>query len=633
MSITTGLKRNEQLGIFHVTTRKGASLKKDKMALGGMAADNRRTDSSVYMDSILTEDETNDVLSMMIMADEHNTERRLPSFCTSSQMGGRNQRQRPDSPPLSPLPCFHGWDVGRAEDKISENDGPTINASTPIELKEVSLNNRNKTVHGNEGGEIGDFAEIHHEREAKNSPVERNAVNDPDLSDVGDAVGDVKKDREEVVAMVSNDDTDHVTSPADKQDGGQLTPETDGDDSDEGDWEGKQNELAGMEKVNAMLKHLDERSDRLNTTVKELEHSLEFSQSEIDKLKKENSSLRRKLEEIATEDKRTQFQVNSEEGKLDRLETVTKRKNLIFEGIPEADGRREDAGETICNLFDQLSVDKGKGFIGFEACYRVGSFTKSRARPILVSFERQADRDLIYKKRMELRKTADYQKVWVNEDLGPISKRRRGLIRMIAKEAELQGIDCRTGKYSLHVNQVKYSEDNLDDLPPPLHPTQLKQILVDDKMIAYQSEYAPFSNFFPCKVVIGKHVFFCLEQAFQFTKAKTLHKSLAATKIYLSRDVRFIKQLGWELGTSDEWEARRFDVMYECLKRKFEQNQDLRELLLKTGDLELVEATPDILWGCGATLSSNVLRKRTWKGKNKHGEILMVVREELRMGM
>ena len=74
-----------------------------------------------------------------------------------------------------------------------------------------------------------------------------------------------------------------------------------------------------------------------------------------------------------------------------------------------------------------------------------------------------------------------------------------------------------------------------------------------------------------------------------------------------------------------------FDVMYECLKKKFEQNPVLKALLVKTGDLLQVEATPDRLWGCGATLSSNVIRKRHWPGKNKHGEILMTVRDEFRL--
>ena len=79
----------------------------------------------------------------------------------------------------------------------------------------------------------------------------------------------------------------------------------------------------------------------------------------------------------------------------------------------------------------------------------MGPYIKGRSRPILVAFERQSDRDLLYAKRMELRRTANYQRVWVNEDLGLASKRKRGIIRLIAREAALQGIDCKSGKYSV----------------------------------------------------------------------------------------------------------------------------------------------------------------------------------------
>ena len=63
---------------------------------------------------------------------------------------------------------------------------------------------------------------------------------------------------------------------------------------------------------------------------------------------------------------------------------------------------------------------------------------------------------------------------------------------------------------------------------------------------------------------------------------------------------------------------------------KFQQNDDLRGMLLKSGECELVEATPGRVWGCGATLSSNLLRRHDWPGENRHGRILMTVRDELR---
>ena len=53
-------------------------------------------------------------------------------------------------------------------------------------------------------------------------------------------------------------------------------------------------------------------------------------------------------------------------------------------------------------------------------------------------------------------------------------------------------------------------------------------------------------------------------------------------------------------------------------------------MLLDTGNCELVVATPNRLWGCGATLSSNLLRRHEWPGENRQGKILMTVRNELR---
>ena len=191
--------------------------------------------------------------------------------------------------------------------------------------------------------------------------------------------------------------------------------------------------------------------------------------------------------------------------------------------------------------------------MNFEACYRLGPYKSGRTRPILVCFERQCDRDLIYSRRMDLKRLTDFQHVWINEDLNPASKRKRNMIKLITRDTQEQGIDCRTGKYAIHIGKTKYDESNLNELPPQLQPASLKQIKIDENTLAYQSKFAPLSNFYNCTIVIGKHRFVCAEQAFQFLKAKTLNKHLIATKIYLSRDVRYIKQLGGEIGTSAVW--------------------------------------------------------------------------------
>ena len=625
---------------------------KYNMALEDKLERGPRSGNSILIDSILSQDETKDIVSMMIMAEEYTDYNRLPSFCTSSQTGGRDPTRRPKSPPLSPLSlpkvtAQGTWqgsnmsEVGRDSDKMT-----TDGRKTEMQVVQT-LNLRNSFDVLSIMDAEGDYASYKEVGNLPNLATSRNGENDVERASSiveGDLNGDGAIDTD-LVAKAGNLDTtirdgdikvddmngdggggggDGGADSDDEEKGGQGEGDGDKGAAERGDY---LEMFAKLESVDSVIGKMDKRSVLLNKAVQSLIDSLQFSQSEIVDLKKENAALKKRMDDLETEDKRAQYQVNLADEKIDRIETFTKKKNLILEGIPEVQGGKEIVEKTMCTMFDQLAVNNG---INFEACYRVGPFNKHRTRPILVTFEKQSDRDMIYAKRMDLKRTADFQRVWINEDLGAISKRKRGLIRLISKEAQSQGIDCRTGKYALHIDDEKYDGDNLDDLPPKLHPTYLKQMQIDESTIAYQSEFAPFSNFFSCQFVCGSHKFFCLEQAFQFVKAKTMNRPLTATRIYLSRDVRLIKKMGDEMGTSEAWEGRKFDVMYQCLKRKFEQNDDLKTLLLKTGNMELVEATPDRLWGCGATLSSNVLRRHTWPGKNKHGEILMTLREEFR---
>jgi len=61
--------------------------------------------------------------------------------------------------------------------------------------------------------------------------------------------------------------------------------------------------------------------------------------------------------------------------------------------------------------------------------------------------------------------------------------------------------------------------------------------------------------------------------------------------------------------------------MLEAVRTKFTQHDDLRAILLGTGNARIVEhTTNDSYWGDGGDGS----------GRNRLGEILMQVREELR---
>jgi ribA/ribD-fused uncharacterized protein len=86
-------------------------------------------------------------------------------------------------------------------------------------------------------------------------------------------------------------------------------------------------------------------------------------------------------------------------------------------------------------------------------------------------------------------------------------------------------------------------------------------------------------------------------------------------------------KLAAELGRSRkmplraDWEECKETVMYRAVLQKFRTHRKLRDLLLATGEEEIVENAPgDYYWGCG----------KDGSGKNRLGAILMQVREELR---
>jgi ribA/ribD-fused uncharacterized protein len=70
----------------------------------------------------------------------------------------------------------------------------------------------------------------------------------------------------------------------------------------------------------------------------------------------------------------------------------------------------------------------------------------------------------------------------------------------------------------------------------------------------------------------------------------------------------------------DDWENVKIPVMREAVFIKFLTHLDIQQVLLETGDRELVEDSPvDYYWGCG--------KDKT--GLNHLGKILMIVRQQI----
>jgi ribA/ribD-fused uncharacterized protein len=141
---------------------------------------------------------------------------------------------------------------------------------------------------------------------------------------------------------------------------------------------------------------------------------------------------------------------------------------------------------------------------------------------------------------------------------------------------------------------------------------------------ANEKPYGAFSNLYRREIVFGGRKFPTSEHAYQAGKAR---KEVVREWILSAPSPSLVAMAAHGLYTWDivpNWSNIKFERMRDVLRAKFTQHEDLRELLLSTGDARLVE-----------TAKTNSAVNRTWgevngKGKNMLGILLMEVREELR---
>ncbi len=134
--------------------------------------------------------------------------------------------------------------------------------------------------------------------------------------------------------------------------------------------------------------------------------------------------------------------------------------------------------------------------------------------------------------------------------------------------------------------------------------------------------YGCFSNFSKHPFVEFGRIFKTSEHYFQSMKYLGVNQQYFEL-IVQAKTPKEAAQLGRSgmFPMRSDWELIKDSIMYHAVFLKFTTYASLQQILLSTGDEELVEDSPvDSYWGWGYD----------HKGKNKLGKILMRLRSDLR---
>jgi ribA/ribD-fused uncharacterized protein len=325
--------------------------------------------------------------------------------------------------------------------------------------------------------------------------------------------------------------------------------------------------------------------------------------------------------------------------KLIKIESQSRRDNLLFDGIPEAPrGTKETDKECLNAIFNILETRMGiqnARDIKIIRCHRVGPpptgryAGSSRPRSIIIKLHWYGDRQRIWEARFKLKNS----NIFVNEDFPvEINQRRKKLMPILNKAKKELHMEAYMSVDKLHLidsdnKRTVIDVNSMHRLPANLDPKYVTTVQKND-CFAFFGELCPLSNFHPAPIRSDRHTFANVEQMYQYTKAEKANDQVAMKKILEAESPAECKAVGDRVRESADWAREKEAVMRQALYLKFTQNQHLKDFLLQIQTREIAEASPnDLFWGTGVGLRrAEVTNVNLWKGQNVLGKLLSEIR-------
>ena len=261
----------------------------------------------------------------------------------------------------------------------------------------------------------------------------------------------------------------------------------------------------------------------------------------------------------------------------------------------------------------------------FQRCHRLRKTTSANA-DIIVRFSWYGDRESVWNNRSML-KGSD---IYINEDFPEEMEKRRTRLYPIVKAARSKKMKATLNKDKLIVGGKTYQLETLDSLPEEIQPKTLATRETEHLVLFYGQDSC-YSSFYPSQFMIDGTNFVCSEQYYQYNKALRLGNNDIAEQIMKTDKAAEHHRLGKKLRVDGTiWsKAIAQQVMDAGTTAKFEQNLDLRRILMATGNKKFAECNMfDKTWGNGISLNHTIQTK--WSGENLLRTILASVRDSFK---
>ena len=254
-------------------------------------------------------------------------------------------------------------------------------------------------------------------------------------------------------------------------------------------------------------------------------------------------------------------------------------------------------------------------------------------KPVLIKFCSKADRNWALQNEYKLRHYD--QSYRLKEHFSKETEARRRILLPIYHHAKDFQWKPSLKKDKLTIDEREYNVNNLDRLPESFNRELVGGKLIGEHL-AFLSKASVFSNFFQRNVKIGDKWFPCNEHYIQGEKALLCEDYDSYDEIQRTESPERVKFLGSQIKgfTSEkerEWDSMIEDISYRCNYAKFHEDPYMKNLLIRTGDLTLVEASKDDRWGCGFYMHDKDFESKMKNGKfwNYQGKSLMRIRSEI----